>query len=283
MTEPVGLIAGNRDLPLMVARKARELGRPLAVAGIVGEAAAELEHMSDHFTWNVLGQLRAMIDFFHLAGVRELVMIGGISRDNIIFNYEPDDIALEVMASISDFHTDKILRAMTARLEKEGLTLRAVTELLPELLTSPGVLTKKAPEAELAADLEVAWRVAKELGRLDVGQLAVVSDRITLAVEAAEGTDETVRRGAALAVKPVAVAKVVKPMQDIRLDPPVIGPDTIRVMTEAGVGALAVDASSILIVDREETVRLADEAGLALVAWTDETAGCFQSSTGRLK
>lgn len=270
MTAPIGLIAGNRDLPLMVARKARELGRPLAVLGIVGEAEAELEKLSDHFAWNVLGQLRAMVDFFRSAGVRELVMIGGISRDNIIFNYDPDEMALEVMASLSDFHTDKILRAVTARLEKEGFIFRAVTDLLPELLTRPGVLTRKAPGPELTADLKVAWRIAKELGRLDVGQLAVVSDRITLAVEAAEGTDEAVRRGASLAFKPVAVAKVVKPMQDIRLDPPVIGPETIRIMAEAGVGALAVDAGNLLIVDREEAVRLADEAGLALVAWSDE-------------
>jgi DUF1009 family protein len=116
----------------------------------------------------------------------------------------------------------------------------------------------------------VAWRVAKELGRLDVGQCAVVSDRITLAVEAAEGTDATVRRGAALADKPVAVAKVVKPGQDPRLDPPVIGPETIRAMVETGrVGALVIDAGQVLIVNPAETIKLADEAGLALLAWAD--------------
>ncbi|UQZ90788.1 DUF1009 domain-containing protein [Deltaproteobacteria bacterium Smac51] len=272
MAAPIGLIAGNRELPLMVVRKAKELGRSVIVVGIEGEAEPELEQLADGFAWIRLGQLQATIDFFRAGGVRDLIMIGGISRDNIIFNYEPDDMALEVMESIDDFHTDKILRAVTARLEREGMAFGAVTDLLPELLTAPGVLTKKVPDEELTADLKVAWRIAKELGRLDVGQCAVVSDRITLAVEAAEGTDETVRRGAALANKPVAVAKVVKPMQDLRLDPPVIGPDTIRVMAEVKVGALAVDASSVLIVNREETVRLADEAGLALVVWDEN---CF--------
>lgn len=266
---PIGLIAGNRELPLMVARKARELGRPLVAAGIVGEADPSLENLADSFTWNKLGQLRELIQFFNEAGATELVMIGGISRDNIIFNYEPDEMALEVMESLSDFHTDKILRAVTTRLEREGLKLRAVTDILPELLTSPGLLTVKAPDEEMMADLKVAWHIAKELGRLDVGQLAVVSDRITVAVEAAEGTDEAVRRGAALASKPVAVAKVVKPMQDLRLDPPVIGPDTIKVMAEAGVGALAIDASHLLIINREETVRLADAAGMSIVAWPE--------------
>ena len=272
MSSPIGLIAGNRELPLMVAEKARELGRPLAVVGIEGEARPELASLADRFTSVKLGQFKAMLDFFQAAEARDLVMIGGIDRETIILNYEPDEMFLEILESLDDFHTDKILRAVTKRLEDQGFRLHAVAELLPELLTPPGLLTRKAPDAELTADLKVAWRIAKELGRLDVGQTAVVSDRITLAAEAAEGTDEAVRRGAALARKPVAVAKVVKPMQDTRLDPPVIGPETIRVMAEAGVGALAVDASQILIVDRAETTRLADEAGLALVAWNEETA-----------
>ncbi|MDR1921802.1 MAG: UDP-2,3-diacylglucosamine diphosphatase LpxI [Candidatus Adiutrix sp.] len=272
MTRPIGLIAGNRSLPLMAAEKARALGRPLAVAALAGEAAPEIRGLADYFVSVKLGQMRVMIDFFLGAGVRDVVMIGGISRETIILNYEPDEVALEITAGLTDFHTDKILKAVCARLESEGLHLRSAADLLPELLPPPGLLTRKSPDAEMTADLKVAWRIAKELGRLDVGQCAVVSDRITLAVEAAEGTDATVARGGALARKPVAVAKVVKPMQDLRLDPPVIGPDTIRAMAAANVGAVAVDASKVLVVNLDETIRLADEAGLALVAWTDESA-----------
>lgn len=268
---PLGLIAGNRELPLMVMNKAGELGRPVAVLAIEGEADPVLEKQAARFAWVKLGQLQPIIDFFKGAGVRDLLMIGGVSREAVV-NYEPDAAAIEVMESIDDFHTDKILRAVAARLEREGLILGAVPDLLPELLTAPGILGAEKPTADLLADLKVAWRVAKELGRLDVGQCAVVSDRITLAVEAAEGTDETVKRGAALAAKPAAVAKVVKPGQDLRLDPPVIGPESIRVMARAGVGALVVDALSILIINRAECVRLADAAGLALLAWDDRTA-----------
>ena len=267
---PIGLIAGNRDLPLMVAAKVRELGRPLVAVGIEGEADPALADLADRFSTVKLGQMRALMDFFLENGVRDLLMIGGIDRETIILNYDPDEMFLEMLEGLDDFHTDKILRAVTGRLEAAGLTLHSVTELLPELLTPPGLLTKKAPDAELEADLKVAWRMAKELGRLDVGQTAVVSDRITLAAEAAEGTDDCVRRGAALAGKPCAVAKVVKPMQDLRLDPPVIGPDTISVMAEAGVGALAVDARHILILQKARTIELAEQAGLAIVAWTDD-------------
>jgi DUF1009 family protein len=267
---PIGLIAGNRELPLLVAEKARELGRRLAVAAFEGEAEPCLRELAADFIWLKLGRLAEMADFFRAAGAVDLVMIGGLSRENILFNYDPDEAAAALMATLDDFHTDKILRAVCRWLEERGFRVRAAAELLPELLTPPGLLTRTAPGEDLTADLKVAWRMAKELGKLDIGQCAVVSDRITLAVEAAEGTDAAVRRGAGLAGKPVAVAKVVKPTQDPRLDPPVIGPDTIRGMTATGkVGALVVDAGQVLIIDRAETIRLADEAGLALLAWAD--------------
>ena len=268
-TGAIGLIAGNRELPVLVAEKARELGRPLVAIAFEGEAEPRLADLAETFAWLKLGQLTALADFFQVAGVLDLVMIGGLSRESL-FNYEPDEAAVALMATLDDYHTDKILRAVCGWLEDRGFRVRAVSELLPELLTPPGLLTRLGPGDDLMADLRVAWRVAKELGRLDVGQCVVVSDRITLAVEAAEGTDETVRRGAGLAAKPVAVAKVFKPSQDFRLDPPVIGPETIRVMAGTGrVGALVVDAGQVLIVNPAETIRLADEAGLAILAWTE--------------
>lgn len=270
---PIGLLAGNRDLPLLVARKVLKLGKPLVVAGILGEADPALQELAHEFKWLKLGQLQALMDFFREAGVREMVMIGGISRETLLLNYEPDETAVAVIETLEDLHTDKLLRAVATCLQDNGLSLRALADILPELLTCPGCLTRQQLSPELTADLKVAWRMAKELGRLDVGQTVVVSDLVTLAVEAAEGTDATVIRGASLAKKPVAVAKVVKPGQDLRLDPPVIGPDTIKIMVEAGVGALAVDASQIIIVSREETIHLADQAGLAVVAWTDLMAG----------
>lgn len=272
----LGLLAGNRDLPLMVAEKARAAGYSLAVAALEGEAEPRLAEMADRFAWIKLGQLQALIDFFQAAGVQDLIMIGGVDRETILFNYDPDEAFLNLLAALEDFHTDRLLSAVASCLEDLGLRLRSVADLLPELPAPPGPLTSRTPDADLTADLKVAWRIAKELGRLDVGQTAVVSDRITLAAEAAEGTDAAVARGAALAGKPAAVAKVIKPTQDVRLDPPVIGPETIRVMARAKVGALAVEAGRVLIIDREETIRLAEEAGLALVAWTDELAGYGQ-------
>lgn len=271
--ETIGLVAGNRDLPLLVAHKVLELGKSLVVAGVLGEADPALESLAHEFKWLKLGQIQTLIDFFKGAGVREMVMIGGISRETLLLNYEPDKTATAILETLDDLHTDKLLRAVATCLEDHGLSLRSLVDILPELLTPPGCLTRSELTPELTADLKLAWRMAKELGRLDVGQTVVVSDLLTLAVEAAEGTDAAVIRGASLAQKPVAVAKVVKPGQDLRLDPPVIGPDTIKVMAEAKAGALAVDASQIIIVNREETIGLAEQAGLVLVAWTDHMAG----------
>jgi len=270
-THAIGLIAGNGDLPLAVAEKARASGRFLAVAALEGEADPALAGSADEFAWLKLGQLKALAGFFQAAGARDLVMIGGVSRENILFNYDPDEDAAALMESLEDYHNDKILRAFCRWLEDRGFKVRAANELLPELLARPGLLTRTAPDEALLTDLKVAWRVAKELGRLDVGQCAVVSDRITLAIEAAEGTNATVKRGAELALRPVAVAKVVKPGQDLRMDIPVIGPETIAAMAATKkVGALAIDAIHTIIVKPEETIRLADEAGLAILAWTDE-------------
>jgi DUF1009 family protein len=158
-TGAIGLIAGNRELPILVAEKARELGRPLVVIAFEGEAEPRLADLAETFVWLKLGQLTALADFFQAAGVRDLVMIGGLSRESL-FSYEPDEAALDLMASLDDYHTDKILRAVCRWLEERGFLVRAAAELLPELLTPPGLLTRLAPGDDLLADLRVAWRVA---------------------------------------------------------------------------------------------------------------------------
>jgi DUF1009 family protein len=163
---------------------------------------------------------------------------------------------------------------MAQWLEERSLKLVSVTELAPGLLVQPGLLTQKAPSPELLEDLRLAFRVAKELGRLDVGQTAVVSDKIAVALEGADGTDATIRRGAALCRKPVAVAKTVKPSQDTRFDLPVVGLETIEVLLECRAGALALDASGLIFLDQEQCLALANRAGLAIVAWLGPEGLC---------
>ncbi|MDR1313865.1 MAG: UDP-2,3-diacylglucosamine diphosphatase LpxI [Deltaproteobacteria bacterium] len=265
----MGFIAGNLSLPLIAARKVKEEGRFLAVAAIKGEASPELEGLADRYAEIPLGQLAPMADFFAGAGVTDVCMAGGVSRESIIRGYSPDGEAVKLMEGLDSFQTDSILRAAAGWLEARGLRLLSVTDLVPEILVKPGLRGAAAPSPELAEDLAFAFRIARELGRLDVGQTAVACDKIAVALEGADGTDATIRRGASLCSKPVAVAKVLKPSQDTRLDLPVVGPPTIRLLADVKAGGLALDARGLILLDEEECVRLADAAGIVLVAWLD--------------
>jgi DUF1009 family protein len=269
----VGFIAGNLSLPVIAARKVKEEGRFLAVADIGGEASPELRALADRYAEIPLGALRALTDFFLGCGVTDVCMAGGISRATVIGGYRPDAEAVRLMEGLASFQTDTILRAAAGWLEGEGLRLFSVTDLVPGLLVRPGRLGAAEPSPGLLEDLAFAFRIARELGRLDVGQTAVACDKIAVALEGADGTDATIRRGASLCSKPVAVAKVLKPSQDTRLDLPVVGPPTLKVLCEVKAGGLVLDARGLILLDEEECVRLADGAGLALLAWLEAPAG----------
>jgi DUF1009 family protein len=270
----VGLVAGNRSLPLTAAKAVKARGGRLVVVGLAGETDPAVYDLAEAHVELPLGALGALADFFLGRGASLAALAGGISRESVIARYQPDEEAVKVMESLASFQTDSILRAVAGYLEGRGLELVSVADLAPELLVAPGVLTRKAPEGELLEDLRMAFRLAKELGRLDCGQTVVVSDKIAVALEGADGTDATIERGAALCRKPVAVAKVVKPSQDYRLDLPVIGPDTIAALVKGQAGALALDAGGLIMLEAERCLELADSGGLAIVAWgPDESAG----------
>jgi DUF1009 family protein len=269
----VGLIAGNMRLPLMAARRLKAQGRELAVIGLAGETDPGVYELADHFMETGLGQIGAMGRFLTERGVGRLCIVGGVSRRSVVESYLPDEEAVRIMESLENYQTDTILRAVAAYLESLGPKVVSVASLVPELLVKEGQLGGKAPGAGLMAELRLAFFLAKELGRLDCGQTAVVSDRIAVALEGADGTDATIRRGAALCRKPVAVAKAVKPGQDLRLDLPVIGPETISVLAECGAAGLALDATGLIMLEPEKCLAMADAAGLAVLGFGAEAEG----------
>jgi DUF1009 family protein len=263
----VGLIAGNLSLPLRAARSVAARGGRLVVVGIRGETDPEVYKLADSHLEIVLGRLGAMADFFAAERADSVCLVGGVGRDNVVGAYEPDEAAVSVMERLPNFQTNTILRGLADYLESRGPRVVSVAELLPELLVRPGLLTSTPIKPDLLADLRLAFSLARELGRLDCGQTAVVSDLVAVALEGADGTDATVRRGSLLSKKRVAVAKTVKPGQDRRLDLPVVGPRTIEVLAECRAGALALDASGLIMLDPEECLAMAEAAGLAVVAW----------------
>jgi DUF1009 family protein len=197
-------------------------------------------------------------------GVEKTLMAGTITKKRMFENIMPDLKGLTIMSKLAIFHDDDILRALAGELAKEGLEIVSSTTFMPELLAPPGCLTKKKPNKSEREDIEFGWRVAKELGRLDIGQCVVVRKKTVLALEAIEGTDETILRGGKLAREKAVVVKVSKPKQDLRFDVPTIGVETINVMSQVKASVLVIEAGKTLIFNRAEMIALADKVGISI-------------------
>ncbi len=261
----VGLIAGGGQFPLMVAEGARRHGFRIVAVAHKGETEPTLSDLVDKITWIKLGQLGQMIKALKKEGVQKTLMAGSITKKRMFENIMPDLKGLTVISKLAIFHDDDILRALAEEFAKEGIEIVSSTLYLPELLAPPGCLTKRKPNKGEIEDIEFGWKMAKELGRLDIGQCVVVRKKTVLAVEAIDGTNETILRGGRIGRKEVVVVKVSKPNQDLRFDVPAIGPETIKVMSQAKASVLAVEAGKTLIFDREQMVAGADEMGISII------------------
>ena len=272
-SERIGIIAGGGQFPLLFAQAAKAHGRGVVAVGHRHETDSTLEGLADSFCWVKLGQLGKIIKFFKTHGVREAAFLGTITKTKIFTEVWPDLKGLSLWNKIDIKHDDSILRAIAQTLEEEGIRVVESTLYLQELLFPVGLLTRKKPSPAQMADIRFGWRIGREIGRLDIGQCVVVRDSTVLAVEAIEGTDAAIKRGGALGRKQAVVVKVKKPGQDFRFDLPAIGPKTIASMIEVQAAVLAVEAGQALLFDRDEVLRLANGAGIAIV-------GCLETATG---
>jgi DUF1009 family protein len=263
-TGPLGLIAGNGRFPFLVAQAARRNGRRVVAVAIREEAAPEIEQDVDSVTWVGLGQLGRCIDALRQGGVREAVMAGQVKHRQIFSDVVPDLKLMTVLARLAFKNTDSLIGAVADVLEREGITLLSSTALLADQMATEGAMTRRRPGKDELKDVEYGTRIARLLAGHDLGQTAVVKDRAAVALEAMEGTDETIRRAGRLAGPGATVVKVAKPRQDPRFDVPVVGAGTIEAMREAGAAVLAVEAGQTLLIDRGPFLAAADAAGLAV-------------------
>jgi DUF1009 family protein len=274
MTEPIGLIAGWGRFPVLFAQKAKSLGIPVVCVGIRGMAdRAALEPHCHRFYWTRLAALGRPIRCLKRERVRRWTMAGKVFKLQVFtrrwVTFLPDLRMLRFwfFGRRTNNADDSIARGIIAEFAREGLECTSALDLCPELLVRRGVLTRRAPTSREEADVEYGWYLAKEMGRLDVGQSVAVRDRAILAVEAIEGTDAAIRRAGELCpTGGFVVVKVAKPDQDMRFDVPTVGPSTIRSIASAGGKVLAIEAEKTILIDEGETIRLADESGIVIVA-----------------
>jgi hypothetical protein len=278
----IGIIAGGGQFPLLFARAAREQGRQVYVAAHKGESSPELEQEADGFCWVKLGQLGKIINFFRREGIREAVLLGTITKTRIFKDIWPDIKGLTLWNRIKIRQDDQILRAVAEALQDEGIAILESTLYLQHLLFPKGVLTRKKPSPAQLDDIRFGWRMAREVGRLDIGQCVVVRDRTVLAVEAIEGTDAAIQRGGSLGKEQAVVVKVKKPGQDFRFDLPAIGTGTIESMEQVKAAVLAVEAGQALLFDGETVIDRADRAGLVVVGVEELDSGELDLGQGDL-
>jgi len=260
----VGLIAGGGQFPLMIADVARKRGIRVVAVAHKGETEPLLSDKVDKIIWIKLGQIGQLIKALKKEGVEKTLMAGTITKKRMFENIMPDLKGLTIMSKLAIFHDDDILRALAGELAKEGLEIVSSTTFMPELLAPPGCLTKKKPNKSEREDIDFGWKVAKELGRLDIGQCVVVRKKTVLALEAMEGTDETILRGGKLARERAVVVKVSKPKQDLRFDVPTIGVETINVMSQVKASVLVIEEGKTLIFNKAEMIALADKVGISI-------------------
>ena len=269
---PLGIIAGGGQLPCVVAEAAEARGLPLHIVGIRGEASPAIERFPH--TWIKWGEFGKLFAALNDNACRDLVIIGGVTRP------DPSNIRLDLGAlknlpfllTLGKGGDDHVLSNVVRFFEKKGYRVHGAGDVVPELLVEEGVLGKIAPSAADRADIELAFKVVDALGRLDVGQAAVVIKGYVVAVEAAEGTDAMLDRCAALRVsgrtrgqgRTGVLVKMPKPGQEERVDLPTIGPETIKKASAAGLAGVAVAAGRVLMAERGATIEAANQNGLFL-------------------
>lgn len=265
----IGIIAGKGNLPKIIVKDARARGFNVVTIALENLASAELSKISDEIKWINVGRLGDLIDTLKRHKIRQVIMAGKVPKTLLYKSrITPDIRAVKLLFSLKDKSDDSILNAITKELEKEGIHIISTASFSPHLLTTEGVLTREQPTKDEWKDIQFGWNIAKEIGRLDIGQTVVVKDQAVMAVEAIEGTDEAILRGGKLAGDGAVVVKVSRPHQDMRLDVPVVGLNTLKAIIEVRARVLALEAHRSIIMNKERMIKEADEAGISIIGFS---------------
>lgn len=265
----LGLIAGKGELPAAIADEAKAQGYTVIAVGLEPLADKSLSSHVDEIQWVNVGKFGKMIDTMKKYDIREAVMAGKVSK-TLLYKSKitPDLRAVKLLMSLKNRSDDSVLLAIADELAREGIDLLDIPRFSSALLAPYGVLTKDTPSDQEWKDIAFGWKVAKEIGRLDIGQTVIVKNQAVMAVEAIEGTDEAIKRGGFLSGKDAVVVKVSKPDQDMRFDVPAIGLDTLKTMKAVRARVLAVEANKCLVLNKDRIFKEAKTAGISVVGYS---------------
>ena len=271
---PIGLLAGSGRFPILFAEAAKRQGLSVACVGIRYEAHESLRELCSSFEEVGVSKLGRMIQVLKKQGVEEVVMAGKVTKNVMytprrVLQLWPDYRMFRMWyyTCRADKRDDSILLSVIAEFNRDGMDFTSALDYCPELLVKEGTLTRRPPTSKELKDIQFGWHLAKEMGRLDVGQSVAIKEQAALAIEAIEGTDRCIERAGILCRSGGwTLVKVAKPQQDMRFDVPTIGTSTIENLHKAGARVLAIEADKTIVIDQSEVVALADRYGLTIVA-----------------
>lgn len=263
--QKIGLVAGYGKLPLLYARAARAAGETVIGFGIKGMTDEALASNVDKMHWLTWGSLQKAILFAIMDGVRRAVLLGKIDK-SVVFGADHvlDDDAKKVLSARGGKKDYTILREVEGHLKKIGISIIDPTPYLQELIPRRGVLTRRQPTEKEWSDIGYGKTLAAAMAHFDIGQTVAVREKTVIAVEAVEGTDETIRRAGSLIDGGFVVVKMARPDQDMRFDVPLVGLDTLKTLIASKCKVFALEADRTFLSDREEVVKLADDHDVAI-------------------
>ena len=275
--DTLGVIAGAGAMPLMVVEAAKRAGQRVVVVGLRGWANPALRDLADVFYWSGVSKLGRFIRLFLRERAYRAILAGSVKKSDmygrfLILRNLPDWTTIKFwFLRAPDRRNDSLLRTMADMMAERGIHLEPCVKYCMDAMAPEGVLTRCRPSAAQLRDLDFGWPIAKEIGRLDIGQSIAVKDQEVIAVEAIEGTDRMIERAGGLCrTGGWTLIKVAKPDQDVRFDVPTIGPDTIENLKQHGAKMLVVEADKTFVVDKETLLKRAERCGIVVVARRDQ-------------
>ena len=263
----LAIVAGNGELPPLLAKSARKLGFSTCAIAVTDEAKERLEELCDKTYRFSPGQLSKILELIKSEMIHQVVFIGKVPKLDLLRNvHKLDWTAIKYLGKLTNLNDDSIHNGIVDLLKKYDVEILPQTRFLKHLFLEKEILSKRKPTLEERVDIEYGFDVAKKIAGLDVGQTVIIKNKMILAIEAIEGTDEAIKRGCGLAKSEVVIVKVSKPAQDERFDIPTIGENTIQTLAQNGGGVLAFEANKTIVTNKEQLINTANKLNICLVA-----------------